>query len=250
MTALHSIRRVRHELVGRELTVAAIERLTPRMQRIHFESPELDGFTSLGADDHVALFFPASGEDDEIKRHYTPRSFEASARRLAIDFASHEAGPASEWAANARVGDTLSLGGPKSSLVVSDDFDWYLLIGDETALPALGRWVEGLRRGVPVLTVATVFDEGERQHFETPAAWRPTWSLRGNPSPEDGERTSALVRDLELPRGTGFVWIAGEASWVRSVRGAVLGRGQPASFVRAASYWKRGEPDVHEVLEG
>lgn len=248
MSKKHTIQRVRHELVGRDVTVAAIEMVTPRMRRIHFESPELEGFHSPSADDHIAIFIETP-DGEEVKRHYTPRSFDASRRRLAIDFATHEAGPATDWAENARVGDVLSMGGPRSSLVVSEDFDWYLLLADETALPALARRVEMLRSGVPVLTIATIFDAAEKQQLTTQADWRPVWLTRGEPSAADLTLVRAAIDELELPSGDGFVWIGGESVLVRGLRASFIERGHPREWIHASGYWKRGVSDVHEVID-
>ncbi|HSC86238.1 MAG TPA: siderophore-interacting protein, partial [Polyangiaceae bacterium] len=99
MTSPHIIERVRHELVSRRVTVSSVEPLTPRVLRIDFESPELEGFHSPAADDHIAIFFPSDeAPDGESKRHYTPRAFAPGVRRLTIDFVLHQAGPASDWA--------------------------------------------------------------------------------------------------------------------------------------------------------
>ena len=70
-------------------------------------------------------------------RDYTPRRHDAEAGTLEIDFALHEAGPATQWAEQAKVGDLLGVGGPRGSFIVPTDFDWHLLIGDDTALPAI-----------------------------------------------------------------------------------------------------------------
>ena len=142
----HEIKRVKREPKRRTLTVERVERLTPNMQRIVFISPELADFESAGADDHVKLFL-ADGRGGMCMRDYTPRSFDRAQGRLTIDFALHEAGPATAWALAAEIGQTLQIGGPRGSSLVSDDFDWYLLIGDETALPSIGRRLEELRAG-------------------------------------------------------------------------------------------------------
>ncbi|WP_255408485.1 SIP domain-containing protein [Archangium sp. Cb G35] len=60
------------------------------------------------------------------------------------------------------------------------------MVGDESALPAIGRRVEALRPGVPVTTVVAVANEGEVQTFVTRASWRPEWVVRGEPSTHDG----------------------------------------------------------------
>ena len=102
-------------------------------------------------------------------RDYTPRRFDPAARTLAIDFAVHDAGPATQWALDSAPGDTIEIGGPRGSLVVSPTFDWWLLIGDETALPAIGRRIEELPAGVRAISVVVVSSEGEQQRFDTAA---------------------------------------------------------------------------------
>ena len=244
----HGIIRVRHETRRRVLTVASRELLTPRMLRLGFASPELHDFVSASHDDHIKLFFPSRDGGEPARRDFTPRRFDTANNTLVIDFALHEAGPATQWAATARIGDTLEIGGPRGSSVVPDDFDWYLLIGDETALPAIGRRVEELRAGVPVTTFV-IGGAGAAQHFDTRAAWTPLWIAR-HAAFDDAELLHAALADHPLPDGEGFVWIAAEASVARHLRGYLVEeRGHPRAWVKAAGYWKRGQADAHEKIE-
>jgi NADPH-dependent ferric siderophore reductase len=250
--AKHQMRRLRHELRRRTLTVGRIEHLTPRMMRVHFISPELADFVSASPDDHVKLFFPQAGTMDgkPVMRDFTPRAFDRAAGRLTVDFALHEAGPATEWAASAQVGDKLDIGGPRGSQVVPDDFDWYLLIGDESALPAMGRRVEELRPGVPVTTLAVIVHPYEEQRFATEAAWTPIWLARGEPDAGDADRLLERLAAIELPPGDGFVWIAGEAAIVRRLRAHMIEeRGHPKAWLKAAGYWQRGQTDGHVEID-
>ncbi|WP_225408436.1 siderophore-interacting protein [Stigmatella hybrida] len=243
---LHQIVRVRHELRRRKLTVSSVESLTPLMRRIRFTSPELGDFHSPSPDDHIKLFFPQpDGQAGEpAMRDFTPRAFDNAAKTLTIDFALHGSGPATEWAARAQAGQTLDIGGPRGSNVVPDDFDWYLLVGDESALPAIGRWVEMLRPGVPVTTVVAVAHEDEQQTWVTRASWRPSWAVRGEPSVHDGAWLRRALDAFSPPAGDGFVWIAGEASAVRELRTHfVEERRHPSAWLKAAAYWHRGEND-------
>ncbi|MDB5567501.1 MAG: iron-chelator utilization protein [Tardiphaga sp.] len=239
----HQTLRVRHELRRRLLTVATIERLTPHMLRIGFTSPELHDFVSPSHDDHIKLFFPT--DDAPAMRDFTPRRFDTGQQTLLIDFALHEAGPATQWAAAAKVGDTLQIGGPRGSSVVPDDFDWYLLIGDETALPAIGRRVEELRPGVPV---ATFVIGGEDKTVITRASWTPHWIAR-QAAFGDAEMLQAALASYPFPAGEGFVWIAAEATVARHLRSYVTERGHPREWTKAAGYWKRGVADAHEKIE-
>jgi NADPH-dependent ferric siderophore reductase len=246
----HATRRVRHELRRRMLTVSSTENLTPRMRRFGFTSPDLHDFVSASHDDHIKLFFPGNdaGEPKTCMRDFTPRRFDRDRGTLFVDFALHDAGPATQWAASARVGDRLQIGGPKGSIVVPDDFDWYLLIGDETALPAIGRRVEELRAEVPVTTFV-VTDAGETQDFHTKAAWTPHWVAR-DASSDDASLLGAALAGHVLPEGEGFVWIAAEASVARQLRSIVVDeRGHPRQWTKAAGYWKRGQAETHEKIE-
>jgi NADPH-dependent ferric siderophore reductase len=250
--APHTIRRVRHDLRRRMLTVTSIALLTPHMLRFGFTSPDLHDFVSASHDDHIKLFFPAGGSDagggKACMRDFTPRRFDRNSRTLFIDFALHETGPAMRWATSARVGDTLEIGGPRGSVVVPDDFDWYLLIGDETALPAIGRRVEELRRDVPVATFV-VTEAGEGHYFDTVAAWTPHWIAR-DASSDDFSLLRAALADHVMPQGEGFVWIAAEASVARGLRGHIVDElGHPRQWTKAAGYWKRGQADTHEKIE-
>jgi NADPH-dependent ferric siderophore reductase len=244
--ARHETIRMRHETKRRSLTVTRLEHLTPRMLRIHFASPELAGFVSAALDDHIKLVFPSPAGDKPLMRDFTPRAFDRAAGILTIDFALHDAGPATEWAAGAKIGDRLEIGGPRGSRITPDDFDWYLLIGDESALPAIGRRVEELRPGVPVTTLVAVVHPYEEQRFKTQAAWTPIWLARGEPSEDDAKLLRDRLAGLALPPGDGYVWIAGEASIVRTLRDHMIDeRGHPKAWLKASGYWQRGQSDAH-----
>ncbi|MBS7811289.1 siderophore-interacting protein [Roseococcus pinisoli] len=243
----HAITRLRQETRRRVLTLATIEQLTPHMLRLGFVSPELHDFASAAPDDHVKLFFPTA--EGSCMRDYTPRRFDPAAGTLVLDFALHEAGPATRWAMKAKPGDALEIGGPRGSAVVADDFDWYLLIGDETALPAIGRRIEELRPGVPVTSFVLVPEAADAQHFSTAASWSGHWIARGA-STEDGALLLAAIADFTLPPGDGFIWIAAEAQAARAVRHHVLETlGHPRAWVKTAGYWLRGVADAHERIE-
>jgi NADPH-dependent ferric siderophore reductase len=250
---LHQISRIRREVRRRRLIVSSVDRLTPRMLRIGFTSEDLSDFASAAHDDHIKLFFPdapAEAEGKPCMRDFTPRAFDTARGTLTIDFALHESGPATAWASEAKPGDQLEIGGPRGSMVVPDDFDWYLLLGDETALPAIGRKVEELRPGVSVTTIVVVEDEGEIQDFPTRAAWNPLWVTRRSAGLDDAASLRGALAGFTPPPGDGFVWIAAEAAVARSLRSHVVeAMGHLGAWVKAAGYWKRGQSDTHERIE-
>jgi NADPH-dependent ferric siderophore reductase len=245
----HQVLRQRHDVRRRRITLHSKESPTPRMLRLGFHAAELHDFTSPSPDDHVKLFFPGTDGGAASMRDFTPRRFERERGILVIDFALHDGGPANDWAVSAQIGDTLEIGGPRGSTVVSDDFDWYLLIGDETALPAIGRRVEELRAGVPVTTCVAIADEGEMQSWQSAAELTALWVTR-KPSADDASLLRAALAGQDLRSGDGFVWIAAEASVARALRNYIIDeRRHPKVWTKAAGYWKRGEPDGGERIE-
>jgi NADPH-dependent ferric siderophore reductase len=249
----HQVTRVRRDTRRRLLTVREVANLTPAMRRITFESPDLRDFESAAPDDHIKLFFPplpgAVADGKPCMRDFTPRAFDTASGTLTVDFALHDAGPATHWAAQATAGQTLEIGGPRGSAIVPDDFDFYLLIGDETAIPAIGRWVGELRAGAPVTTLIIVNDAAGELSFLTRASLTPIWVHRAG-NADDAAALQAALQTIELPSGEGYIWIAAEASVAKSVRAYLLAeRDHPREWLKAAGYWKRGQADVHERIE-
>jgi NADPH-dependent ferric siderophore reductase len=246
--ARHPVTRIRRDPVRRLLTVIATERLTPHMLRVQFSSPELAGFDSAAPDDHIKLIVPPPFADGDAScsRDYTPRAFDTRTGVLTIDFALHDAGPATRWALAARPGDQIQIGGPKGSTVVADDFDWYLLIGDETALPSIGRRLEELRADAPVRVVAIVDGAADRQAFAARDQLDLQWLTRDGTGLGDADIAKAALAAAPLPLGEGFVWIAAEAKVARALREYVIGvLGHPKAWTKASGYWTAGAAGTH-----
>ncbi len=227
----------------RRLTVRSVERPSPRYARVVLEGADLEGFSSPGPDDHVKLFFPAPGStepDRSRMRDFTPRRFDANT--LTIDFALHGSGLANTWAENAKPGSELFVGGPRGSTRVPYDFDWYLLLGDESALPAIARRLEELPTSASVRAFIEVNDERDVQTL----ARHVTWLFRhGTPAGTSGLLPKVL-RDAKHPSGDGFIFAAGESNEMREVREVLQQRGHPRDWARVTAYWKRGISDFHE----
>ncbi len=237
------ITRHRHELKRRNLTVQTVTAITPHMLRIVLHGADLSDFTSLGFDDHIKLFLD-NGSDKPTMREYTPRAYDCAAQTLTLDFAIHEAGPATKWALSAKPGDPLHIGGPRKSAVIAPVFDWYLLIGDETALPAIGRRVEELGPETKVLTVVAITGAEDIQNIETEADHTAYWVYRPQSGADDPAPLLDAVKQCPFPAGNGFVWIAAESGVARALRNHVTGTmGHPPQWTKAAGYWTKGLAD-------
>lgn len=250
-----AIHRVSHEIKQRRLQVLRVTELTPRMRRITLGGPELAGFNSLGSDDHIKLLFGCTPEEQQAidqrnmgrdggarptMREYTPRRIDLDAGELDIDFVLHGDGPASTWAAQATPGQVLDIAGPRASLVVPDIFESYLLIGDETAIPAIARRLEELPPGRTVLAVIEIEDEQERQPFASLATVEVIWV------PRHRQALLAVLEDLALPAGELYCWIALEKRLTRQAKALLLGKGASEDALKAAAYWRLDSSDEDE----
>ena len=154
-----------------------------------------------------------------------------------------------DWAQRAQVGDPLEIGGPKGSTVVPDDFDWYLLIGDATALPAIGRRLETLPAEAKVHALALLNGPDEEAYLSEISHGQVTAVYSGGSSTQDTDRLLRTLEPMGVPAGDGFVWIAAETSVARALyRYAVDTLRHPAQWVKAAGYWSRGMPDGGERI--
>jgi NADPH-dependent ferric siderophore reductase len=212
------------------------------MLRLRLEGADLSGFITQSPGDHVKLFVP-DGAGGTVMRDYTPRRHDPSEGWLDIDFALHDAGPATLWALQARPGDRAEIGGPRGSLVIGGGIASWVLIGDETALPSIARRIEELPAGMPVTSIVAVPGPDDEQIIETTADHRPIWVHRTNPT--DANAMVASLQALDFTPQT-FVWIAAEAGVARALRDAALARGLATEWLRAAGYWVSGEPDASE----
>ncbi|GAW42350.1 NADPH-dependent ferric-chelate reductase [Brevundimonas sp. SH203] len=258
-------RRVRHDLKFRTLSVVSIQELTPDLRRIVLEGPDLAGFVSLGFDDHVKIFpaaegqtpiLPVAGPDGPIfpeprpvARDYTPRAHDPATNRLTLDFATGHGGPATEWAMAARVGSLLGIGGPRGSFVVPTDFADHVLIGDETAIPAITRRLEELPAGVRAHAVIEVADAASRLDLDSRAEVAVTWATRdGAPRGRADTLLSAVETALAgVDTADAYVWIAAEADVAKALRARILALGFSPKAMKAAGYWRLGGPGGEKI---
>lgn len=238
------VQRVRHEIRRRVLQVVRVEAPSPHFRSVTFAGESLAGFVSASFDDHLKFILGGENADgaEEIKRDYTPRRYDAAAGELTLEFSLHGDGPVASWAAQATPGQQATIAGPRGSLIIPVDYDWHLLVGDETAIPAIARRLEELPADARVMVVLQVADVDERRSFHSAAMPSVLWV-------NDAAELVDTVRALPLPDGEGYAWCAGEAAAMAALRRVLVEeKGQPPHAIRAAAYWKRGAIAHHENL--
>ena len=237
------------------------ERLTPSMIRVVLGGAGLTGFGAGEFTDHyVKLIFPPAGApyglpvDPEVveteyprelwpvTRAYTVRSWDPHSGELTVDVVHHgDEGIAPAWAAAARPGDRISMFGPGGAYAPATDAGWHLLVGDQSALPAISAAAEALPAGISAVVVVQVPGPADEQPLETPADLSLTW-VHGDA--DSGEAVLAAVRAATGRGGDVHAFVHGEADMVRLVRRHLrVECGVPRERLSASGYWRRGRTD-------
>lgn len=246
--------------------------ITPHYIRLTLTSDEIEVFknTTIGVNNKIFIA-PAScdnvylpefdfekGEwkpmDEAIKpivRTYTHRGINLEKKELYIDFVAHgDEGPASNFALNAPVGSELgvAMGCDKSELY--PEVDWYLLVGDATAIPVLSAILESLPSTATVDAIIEVEDERDIQVIQTKAKVNLEWLINATP----GQNSQLKVRAKEIvvenqDQKSKFGYIAAEFSSVKALRNLLRKeKGWTKDELYAYSYWKFGKAEsVSEV---
>jgi NADPH-dependent ferric siderophore reductase len=242
------------DLRFRSVRLAGRQWLTPSYVRVRLTGDDLRGFDSPGSDDHIRVFFP-EGEPatvselrDAPSREYTPLAWDGEEGWLDVEFALHGAeGVAAPWAASAEIGTVVGVGGPRGSMTLSGRPDAWFLAGDETAVPAMRRYVQLMDPEA----VGRVFIEVRDAEHELPLDVPPGVTVehvhRG-----DALAGAALAARLDTltaadrPAGAVFGFIAAEQAIVRPGRALLLDRWNldPETVV-VKGYWKRGVDEYH-----
>lgn len=245
----------------REMRVADSRRLTPAMQRLTLRGTALARFAHGGL--HARLLIPPrsraprwpslgadgrpvwpEGEDAPTARVYTLRRVDPGRGEVLVDVVLHEGseGPGATWARHARPGDLVGLAGPGGGDV--GEAEDYLLLGDETALPAIARILERLPAGVRARVLLEVADAAERQELASAARLELDWLYRdGRPAGATtllAEAAKALAPPVR-PEGF-FAWVGAEQAAAGAIRDHWRGAwGLDRRRHLAAAYWRREE---------
>ncbi|MFC7449202.1 siderophore-interacting protein [Rhodococcus daqingensis] len=191
-----------------------------------------------------------------VVRNYTVRGFRPAEQavygedvpELDIDFVCHGAdghgdpGPASTWATSVAPGDELALLDEGLIYNPTPEARWQLLVGDESALPA----ILGIVSSAPADLRAEVFLEiphaDDAQEVATPDGVNVHWLVRSDPHARPGALALETVRRAQLPDGPSYTFAAGESDLATGVRRHLVNdRKVPKSDITFTGYWRHGK---------
>jgi len=225
------------------ITVVAVERLAPRAVRIRFTGMTL--FESMLPACFLSLSFSDPSERDREgrrgrsdRRTFTPREMSPIDGRLTVDFVLHGSGPASSWATSARVGDIIWAGPTKGGYRVPPPGSHLVLIGDDTAIPAIGTIVEALDPTVRTVVVLEVVDQEDERDVTSMRTLDPMWVHRGEDPARTGMLTVNLVEGLGVPPGSSW-WVGGEREAILAMRDLLIDRrAVPRERIDLNAHWR------------
>ncbi|WP_232550113.1 siderophore-interacting protein [Propioniciclava soli] len=286
-------------------TLAGRERVSPSFVRITLAGADLGDCSPVLLDQRVKLLFGApdvlaglAGTDDwyptwlaapdadrPALRTYTlsaVRPTDDGAGEVDIDVAIHplhgdEPAPGLRFALEAEPGTPCLLVAGDVTRPGHDTVGvaWQpgaarevLLVGDETALPAVVNIAAALASDTTGRIVLEVPEADDVRAFPAPGGVRVEWRVRargeqavglfGAPRTPSGAAVAALADaaatdpaaddpaadellwDEAAADGVRYGWVAGEASWVRALRAEARAADVPKGQVAFMGYWKRG----------
>ncbi|QKZ04393.1 siderophore-interacting protein [Pseudomonas eucalypticola] len=278
--------------------------VTPSLTRLVFTGPQVAHMRTLAPDQRIKLLFPgADGQPAQLPlegnwhqalraidpavrppmRTYTLRALRSEMSEVDVEFVLHgDDGPASRWAAHAHPGDRLQMVAPGDAPGDPGGYEWkppqglrnVLLIGDETALPAIAGILEALAQASPAPQVQAFIEvphATDRLDLCAPPGAQLTWlprdalglsygeglqraakqlaTLPASAGPGGGEQTledvdidTQILWDLAKPAGNQFyAWVAGESAAVMAIRRHWVGElGLDKRALTFMGYWRLG----------
>jgi NADPH-dependent ferric siderophore reductase len=232
-------------------------RRSPRLVRVTLAGAELEGLVVEQPAASVRLLLPPPGSTELVMpmwngnefllpdgarppiRTFTPRRVDPERRELDIEVVDHGAGVASAWAGRATRGDEAAVSGPGRGYVVDEDATAFLLVGDETAVPAISQLLEQLPPSATVRVHVEIADPTGRLDLPGHPGASVVWHDLPAGAPP-GDAMADAVRTTEIGPDE-LVWVAGEAAAVQRIRRHLFDdRRLSRRQATVRGYWKAG----------
>ncbi|WP_404289358.1 siderophore-interacting protein [Glutamicibacter arilaitensis] len=215
---------------------------TDRYIKILFAKPEL-GLTPPYDMDELRERLP--GEDLPVRRTYTVRRSDTAEGTIEVDFVVHGSdGIAGPWARDAKIGDSVCFSGPGGMYLPKDEFDYHLLVGDETAIPAIAASLEAMGEDLVGQALIEVEGAGDEIELRAPNGVDIRWIHRGSAFTPESSTLEAVVRQHPWPSGRVQVFAHGEREVMKSLRSYFYDeRGVDRRDMSLSAYWAFGRAE-------
>lgn len=223
------------------------------MRRITLTGAELEGFAPAGPASYLKLIFPEPGQTEPTRplpdgpravsmRTYTPLAVRPETLEVDVDFVLHGEGPASTWAAQAKLGQVLFLMGPGPGYTLDAEATQHLLIADDSALPAVETILAALPASASARVLLEVISAAEERPLHSAAQLEVTWLPRGSNHRAAGLPLEQALRSLPAIAADARIYLACEAAAMRRLRKLLTDElGIPRNQIVGRGYWKLDE---------
>lgn len=245
--------------------IRRIEWLTGRVANLVLHGPALSEFQPAGPGSHIKLILPSAGERETPRplrydgmrpmfaegvtppflRTYMPLRYDADKMQLEVEMIWHGRSPASDWLRTARKGNRIIVAGPRGGWNPPDDGDRYLVMADDTGIPAAGQVIDSLKSR-PCDVFFEVEDGSERRPLQGVSDALPKWMFRrpDGRQRQPGALLEEAARGVGIPDGRVYVWMALEAGAMRRIRRYLLEEvGLYPEQMVTRGYWRLGTAD-------
>lgn len=251
--------------------VTAVEDVHHHMRRITFAGDDLADFEPVGPDTFLYMlvappgrtelgighdftwtaYFAMADDVRPVGGYYTLVEWRPEARELVMHLMTHgDTGPASAWVGRAQIGDHAALWGPRTAYDPPADTTSFVLVADETGVPAASVIAAEVPDGVPVLAFLEIGSEDERQPFPEREGHEVVWLHRDGAEPGTTTLLADAVRAAAWPGGSPYVWGGGESRAMTAVRRYVRREiGLPREAVSLVAYWRHADSPVESTTD-
>lgn len=231
-------------------TVLRRERISSSFARITLTGECLSHFSHAGFDQWCRMFFPRPGagrlqlpgaspdagwyqtylaagdEERPWMRYVTVRDWrpaDLSGPELDVDVVVHGepgqdgVGPLAAWAMSVQPGEPVALLDQGPLFRAPEDARSFLLIGDETAVPALAGILASLAPDSHVRVLVEVPDDSDVFELTGPPDRHVSWSVRRSAAIQPGSIVLDKARELLTGTAADYVYAAGETTLARSL---------------------------------
>lgn len=256
------------------LTVQGSEQPSPHFMTVTLGGEDVQylersGFDQAGRlffadpDDAAEVFLPSSerwilqltlqgGKQRPRVRTYSIRRFRPKASAFDIEVSLHAvdspgaAAPGTRWARAAEPGTRVAFLDEGHSYAPVPGAAWQLLVGDESALPAILAILEQSAASLPAEVFLEVPSPDDiRSDIEAPPGSTVHWLPRTDADAKPGALALDAVRQARLPEGRFCTFTAGESSLATGVRRHLVGeRGVAKSDIAFRGYFSHGRASL------
>lgn len=242
--------------------------ISPHLVRVTLQGEDLTRLPQHGYDQWFRLFLPhPNGETDFARvpqqfgfggylkylrtksgvrppfRNYTVRELRRDAGEMDVDFVSHgDAGIAGPWARNAQPGEKVMLIDQGCGFDPRPDTGEVLLVGDESALPAVLGILLDLPREATGQALVELPDLADAQETDAPEGVTITWLAREDHEARPGSVALEALRAITPSEPARLhAYLAGEQALVTEGRRHLVAAGVPKNRIDFTGYWRIGK---------